>query len=172
MTRVISQLSRTFGILGTGAIVVITVGLAVDVALRTVTGQGIPGMIEAIDPLLVCAAFLGLAMTESKGQHVGMTAIADRLPFRVRYRVIAIGTVLVMALIVWLGAAGAESAFRSFSRGEVRPGIVDIPLWPARVAVVIGCAVLFLQLMLTCRDALRTAKQGTPVGSWTDRDDA
>ncbi len=170
MTRLITWLSRTFGFLGSAGIVVITVGLAANVVLRTVTGQGIPGMIEAVDPLLVCAAFLGLAVTESKGQHVAMTFVAAKLPVRPRFVVTAIGVVLTMLLIFWMGLSGAGEAATSIGRDEVRPGIVDIPLWPARIAVVAGCVVLLLQLVLTLRDATRSARERVPVGVWVERD--
>lgn len=168
--RAVSWLSGGAGLIGAIAIVVITIGLALDVLLRTVRGQGIPGMLDAIGPLLAIAAFLGLGVTEAKGEHIALTIFVRRLKPRIRQLIYVIGTSITILFITWMIVAGFAQAIQSIGTGEVRPGIVNIPLWPARVAVVIGCAVLVLQLVVTLIDAIRGLIAGGPVGLWVERE--
>ena len=170
LRRVTLWLSGTVGLLGAVAIVVITVGLALDVLLRTLRGQGIPGMLDAIGPLLVVAAFLGLGVTEAKGEHIALTIFVRRLGPRARQLVYVVGTSLTIIFVVWMISAGFTQAAHSIDTGEVRPGIVNIPMGPARVAVVVGCAILALQLLITLVDAIRGLVTGVPRGVWVERE--
>jgi TRAP-type C4-dicarboxylate transport system permease small subunit len=169
MTRLADVLSRISGEFASIGIIIMTTGVALDVILRTSSGTGIAGMIEAVDPLLVIVAFLGLGMTERKGEHVAMSMFVDRMSPRIRYYLIAVGVVGAMGLTAWIAVAGFHETAISVARGEVRPGIVDVPLWPARAAVVVGCTVLFLQFAVTLVDAIKSARLLQPVGVWAER---
>ncbi len=168
--RSIFRLSGAAGVLGSFAIVVITLGLALDVLLRTIRGQGIPGMLDAIGPLLVVAAFLGLGITEAKGEHIALTLFVRRLSARTRAALYIVGTVATMLIVTWMIWTGLHQAVHSIQTGEVRPGIVNIPLSPARVIVVIGCVILLLQLSITLTDAVRSFIAREPKGLWIERE--
>lgn len=168
--RAVDALTTTAGLLGAVAIVVITFGLALDVLLRTIRGQGLVGIFDAVGPILAIAAFLGLGITEAKGEHIALNIFVRRLGVRARNVMYVVGTVLVILMVAWMAWAGFTQAMHSLEAGEVRPGIVDVPLWPARFAVVIGCVILILQLLLTLADAARGVLAGKTKGVWIDRE--
>ncbi|WP_167131237.1 TRAP transporter small permease [Paramicrobacterium chengjingii] len=165
-----NRVSSASGFLSAVAIVLMTLGIALDVLLRTVSGHGIPGVIEAADPLLVCVAFFALSATEMKGEHISLALVTDRLGARIRYALITFGTFLCIVFTCLLAYAGLHEALESLSSHEVRAGVVRIPMWPARVAVVLGSLALLVQFIVTCIDAARSARAGTEVGVWKERD--
>lgn len=166
-----NRISSASGFLSAVSIVLMTLGIALDVLLRTLSGHGIPGVIEAADPLLVCVAFFALSATEMKGEHISLSLLTDRMGVRVRYGLITFGTLLCIVFTCLLAYAGLHEALASMSSHEVRAGVVRIPMWPARVAVVLGSLALLLQFVVTCTDAARSARAGTEVGVWKERDE-
>lgn len=170
--KIIGRTSDSLGILGTIALVAMTLGLAMDVLLRTISGRGIPGMFETVEPLVVIVAFLSLAAAERANEHVSLSLLSDRLPLRVRYILIAVGISLAILLFGWICYNGIFEALKSFTSGEVRSGVVRIPLWPARVAIVVGAFALILQLFVTLIDAVQSAIRKEHVGEWTHRSES
>lgn len=160
------------GVLSATAIVLMTSGIAIDVLLRTISGHGLTGVIEAVDPILVCVAFFALSVTELKGEHVALTMVTDRIKPAIRYALIAFGVLLCIVFTIVLLASGAFEAIQSSLNNEIRAGVVRIPLWPARIAVALGAFALLLQFIVTLIDALRSAKQGQGVGVWRERESA
>lgn len=167
--KIIGRISDSLGILGTIALVGMTFGLASDVALRTLAGQGIPGMFETVEPLIVIVAFMSLAAAERANEHVSLSLVSDRLPLRLRYILIASGMALTIGLFGWIAYNAILQAFISYTSGEVRAGVVRIPLWPARIAIIVGAVALILQLCVTFADAIASAVRKEHVGEWAER---
>lgn len=168
--KVSNGIATVCGVLSATAIVLMTAGITVDVILRTLTGHGVTGVIEAVDPMLVCVAFFALAVTEMKGEHVALSLVTDRMVPRIRYALITFGTLLCIVFACVLAISGAMEAITSISTHEVRAGVVRVPLWPARIAVVIGALALLLQFILTFVDAIRSARARRATGIWSERE--
>lgn len=167
--RLIHWLSLVLAVVAASCIAVIMLGLTVDVTLRSITGRGLLGMVELTETLLVAGVFLGLAYAERTGRHVSLSLVADRLPFRLSYALHALAITVVIALVVWMTWRSGLQAVSSFERGEVRPGIRNVALWPARAVLVVGLGALILELAVTVVDSVRSALRGTLVGVWRDR---
>lgn len=165
-----NAIATVCGVLSATAIVLMTAGITIDVVLRTLTGHGVTGVIEAVDPMLVCVAFLALSVTEMKGEHVALSLVTDRIVPRIRYILIAFGALLCIVFACVLAISGAMEAITSVSTNEVRAGVVRVPLWPARIAVVIGTLALLLQFILTFIDAVRSACARRASGVWVERE--
>lgn len=165
----VRRASLVLAVVAASLTALIMLGLTIEVTLRSISGRGLLGMVELTESLLVGAVFLGLAHAERTGRHVSLGLVADRLPFRLSYALHAVAMTFVLALFVWIAYRSGVQAVESFDRGEVRPGIRNIVLWPARTVLLLGVVALILEVGVTVIDSFRSALRGELVGIWRDR---
>lgn len=149
----LGYMSIAAGLLIVLSIVVTTL----DVASRAVTGKSVPGALESGELLMVGIVYLAVANTQRRNQHVAVSVVSDRLPPRVSkalFRGIMVVVAAVLAIAAW--QTGVRSV-ESFNLGEYRYGLVNFPLWPARMLVTFGLAVLAIEV-------LRASSRGPEFG--------
>lgn len=137
---------------------VIMLMITYDVFLRQRGGGGVGGSSELAEVLLVGVAFLAFAHAEKAQAHVGTSLLTDRLPHRLRAWVRCIGLGLMVALFAWITWETGGAALDSFADREVRFGVRQTPLWPARIAVAVGFAALTLEVFATVLRTVRHAR--------------
>lgn len=142
---VIRSVGRTTAILGTIVSGGLMLGICADVFRREVTGRSIPGMIELIETFMVIVVFLGLAHAEAVGTHVRMSLVTNALPARVRRVVKSFGMLACGLGATWFTWATAHRALQSLESGEVKPGLLRFPVWPARIVIAVGFAILIVE---------------------------
>jgi TRAP-type C4-dicarboxylate transport system permease small subunit len=125
----------------------IMMGIVADVARRAVTGRSIPGMIELVETFMAIEVFLGLAHAEATAVHVRMSLATNVMPFPVRRVVKSLGMFVCMVGSVWFAWASTFRAIEATAVGEVKPGLLRFPVWPARWAIAIGFAVLAFEYL-------------------------
>jgi TRAP-type C4-dicarboxylate transport system permease small subunit len=125
----------------------IMMGIVADVVRRSVTGRSIPGMIEMVETFMAIEVFLGLAHAEATGVHVRMSLATNVMPFPVRRAVKSFGMFVCMVGSVWFAWASTLRALEATAVGEVKPGLLRFPVWPARWAIAIGFAVLAFEYL-------------------------
>ena len=149
VVTVIVRASTAIAIVSTSVLLLVT---AADVLLRTSSGHGVPGAVEITEVVLVVAAFMGLASAASDDLHIRATLLTDRMRPRVRRVVRLIGDMIGMAIVLWLIYATSLRAIASVMNGEYRFGLISMPIWPARVAILLGLIGLLLALLLKTID--------------------
>jgi len=117
------------------ALMVLTV---TDVVMRKAAGQGIPGVIEYSEVLLVVGVFFAIAAAQVRGFHVATTGFVSNLPRTARRIVELIGAVLGVLVVATMAYVAVVTAWTSFENGEYRMGIAHVLVWPARAAVAVG----------------------------------
>jgi len=122
-------------------------GIVADVVRRSITGRSIPGMIEMVETFMAIEVFLGLAHAEAAGVHVRMSLATNLMPFPVRRMVKSFGMFVCMVGSVWFAWASTLRAIEATTVGEVKPGLLRFPVWPARWAIAIGFAVLAFEYL-------------------------
>jgi TRAP-type C4-dicarboxylate transport system permease small subunit len=125
----------------------IMMGIVADVVRRTVTGRSIPGMIELVETFMAIEVFLGLAHAEATRVHVRMSLATNIMPFATRRVVKSFGMFICMVGSVWFAYASTLRAIEATAVGEVKPGLLRFPVWPARWAIAIGFAVLAFEYL-------------------------
>ncbi|HWL59704.1 MAG TPA: TRAP transporter small permease [Microbacteriaceae bacterium] len=143
--RGIELASRVIAIASTCLLMGVTV---IDVVLRSTTGRGIPGAIEITEVFLVVAAYLGMMTAARDGMHISATLVTDRLPVRVARVTRTIGSVISALILLALIYATSARALVSLGAGEFRFGLVSVPIWPARIAIVVGLCGLVVAIVL------------------------
>lgn len=143
--RAIRTVGSVTAVLGTIVSAGLMFGIASDVVRREFTGRSIPGMIELIETFMVIVVFLGLAHAEATGTHVRMSLVTNVLPHRVRRIVKSLGMLACAVGATWFSWASTFRALESFESGEVRPGLLRFPVWPARIVIAVGFTILIFE---------------------------
>ncbi len=163
----LDRISRAHVLLGASsgvATLVMILLIVPDVLLRKFAGVTIPGASEGSVLLLVVLAYLGMAGAQANQAHFSADFLVHRLrpAWRRRLQVAALILSLVFVLAVaWLTTA---SAWESTVRGESSFGIVRFPIWPSRIAVALGFALLALQIVVDIVRAWKGILPGAAPG--------
>lgn len=163
MRRAVHALSTTFGVIAAVLIVVIMLSTAADVAVRQVTGASIPGVVEYSEVLMVGLIFLGLAYAQRARAHIGVDLVTERMPVRVAHVVRAVGLALAFVVLAVMAYETLQVALRSFESREFRFGLVQVPIWPARMIIPIGLVALLLELAISLHDEVVGARTRAPL---------
>ncbi|MEM1385286.1 MAG: TRAP transporter small permease [Pseudomonadota bacterium] len=125
------------------------VGIAL-VIIAQVVGRLIGLTIDSTETAGFCLAastFLGLAYTLRRGGHIRVTLAIRHAPAALRRWIeiwcVAITAVATAYFVFW----AAEFVFFSWKFDEVSPGLLAIPFWIPRSAMVIGGTVFFIALI-------------------------
>lgn len=129
------------------AVVVLAVATTADVLRRATTGKSVPGVIEGTEVVLVFTVFLGLALTQRELGHVSTSVVTNRLPPSIAAVVSAFGLAVVSLFCVWLAEASIVKSVYSTQAGEYRYGLLQVPIWPGRIAVAVGTTFLALEMI-------------------------
>lgn len=148
ITSGIRFLSNAFGIMATAAIVVIMLSTVLELVGRNITGASVPYLLEISETGLVIAVFFGLSWSAINGGHVAVTLVADRLSQGTQKVLSIVSWVLALGMSCWFFYASTDRALSATSRGEIRMGIVEWPVYPVRWAIAIGFAMLILACLV------------------------
>jgi TRAP-type C4-dicarboxylate transport system permease small subunit len=170
LRRVVHSLTQILAFIAVFCIVGMMVAIVADVTRRTLAGESIPGVVELAEVAMVVIVFLGLGFAERRGAHVTMTLVVRRLPPRTAAIVNGLGLLLVVLVVGWMVWVTADRALDSFAAREYRFGLVRVPVWPARIAIAVGLAVYFLELVFRLVDDIRAAlgQGASPIETVTD----
>jgi TRAP-type mannitol/chloroaromatic compound transport system permease small subunit len=149
--------SRLCGILATLCLLVLVCAAVADVAMREVEDRSLAGAVEVSTLALVMVAFLGLPYAERTRSHVRTGLLADRVRPRLSAAFEAIGGLAVGTLFTWMAYETFQRALRSLDTNEVLSGLVRVAVWPARVVISIGLALLVLEIVLNVVDKTAVA---------------
>lgn len=161
MERLIRSMSSVLGVIATVATVIMMVGIAIDVFYRALYDKSLPGVLELSETALVAAVFLGIAYTGSTNSHIQVDLLTERLPERARQIVVAIAWLLTTAFLAWATYATVLRAMKSTNENEIRMGLVNWPMFPARWLIAIGFAAMLLVALV---NVARTLKGEEVIG--------
>ncbi|TDW30071.1 TRAP transporter small permease subunit [Cryobacterium psychrophilum] len=170
LRRAIHGVSIVFAFVAAAAIAFMMVATVADVASRYFTGAPIPGVTEVGEVLMVTSVFLGLAFAEYRNAHVRVTIVLEKLPPRLAAMISSVCMLLVLVTLAWMVWVTTGRALESIEQNEFRFGLVQIPVWPGRVAIALGFAAYFFEAVLRLSDNVRNAfaKEVAPVNASTD----
>lgn len=136
-----------------GMIISMLLGFA-DVVGTKFFGWPVPGTLEITESTMVLIVFGALAFTQTQRGHIRVEIFYTNRSPRVKAFMDAVThfvAIVFFALLVW---QGFDEAVYSFEINEATFGAIRFPLFPARLLLVIGCALLLVQLSLDLIDDL------------------
>ena len=153
------RVSLAFAFLSGGAMMLMMLAGSFDIIGTYVFYTPIPAAFEFIETMGVVVAFFAIALAQARRAHIRVELVYGFMPRPMQVSADALQFLLSMVfygLIAWFGW---RAGVRSFEQGEIAPGIINYPLWPARFALFLGaslmtvqCAVDLIGLFLGQRD--------------------
>lgn len=142
---------------------------AVDVVSGRFFRAPVPGALELTETLMVCSVFFAVALAQEHKRHIRVELLINLFPRRARAAadVLAyLATLGVFALIAWYGW---HMALYSYGAGEYQSGLLNFPLWPARLSLALGASLMVLQ---SGRDTIEAAMRVVAGEDASDGDGA
>lgn len=161
------------GVLRRAALVVLLIGGAGTMAamfLGTVEVVGnqillmpVPGALELTESTMVLIVFGALAYAQIRRSHIRVELLYTRMGPRVRAAMDVFASLVALVffgLLLW--QACGEAAY-SWQIGEATVGLIRFPLFPARLVLTVGTALLILQLLVDIATDVRRMVDGTEL---------
>ena len=111
--------------------------------------------------LFVWITWLGISLGERKGEHIKITMLTDRLPFRVAQAVNILSEIVVIVICAVTFYYGISLVFSQM--GTHYAGIKISVSW-GYLAVVIGCGLMILRSIWGFGRSLKYLFKGAPAG--------
>ena len=147
---------------GIGMLMSMFLGVA-DVIGTNAFNKPVPGAREVTESTMVLIVFGALAYAQVRRSHIRVELLYTRMPNRVKAAMDLFAHAMAFvffALMTW--QAYVEVGF-SIQFGEYTDGIIRFPLWPARITLCAGAALVCLQLLLDiAEDAARIRDGSAP----------
>ncbi len=109
--------------------------------------RSIPGEYELAELLIVAVVFLGMANTQSHGDHVGMDLLTSRLKPKSRRLLEIITLSLSLAVFIVIMVKSSAVAYSAWKRNEATMGLISFPVWPSKILLPIGSFFLCLRFI-------------------------
>lgn len=155
----IGIINKTMAAIAVVLILVMMLITTADVGGRYLLASPIPGTTEITRLLLVFSVAFALGYTELMQQHVRMELVLTRLTPKRRTLIETLVLVLALVFIGLATYAASVVAHTSTIRGEYETGLIDIPMWPGRIALALGCLMLGLQYVVGIIKGFRSYSQ-------------
>ncbi|GLO61974.1 hypothetical protein MACH09_24820 [Vibrio sp. MACH09] len=166
-SSVLSRTDRMFfrfesflNLAGGMAIFLLVLLATVNVLGRWLFSAPISGYVDWVEQAMAFIAFLGIAYTQRMGGHIRMDILVGKLRRRWLWFTELITTSLMLIVTLILIYGSYLHFWRAFSIGDSSLDI-NLPTWPAKLAVPVALTVLALRLLLQIWGYLRAFKQGT-----------
>ena len=139
------KVSLTFAFLSGGAMMLMMLAGSFDIIGTYVFYTPIPAAFEFIENMGVVVAFFAISLAQARRAHIRVELVYGFMPRPMQFSADVLQFLLSMVfygLIAWFGW---RAGLRSFEQGEIAPGIINYPLWPARFALFLGASLMTVQ---------------------------
>lgn len=160
MRKATNIISALLAVLAAACVMAMMLLTCLDTSMRWFTGRSVAGAQEIIEQLMVAIVFLGMAYALRRGDHVAVKIVTDALPVRLAAILRLAGMAVMVFVVAWMAWRTGMHAWRSFLSGEVRFGLLQVPVWPARVAIPLGLGAMILQALPGMYDQLHMLRTG------------
>ena len=130
-----------------------------DVFLRYTFNKPISGALEISEQTVVILTFLCFAHTAIQNRHIRTTAVIMRLPPLLRSLADFLALFMMILLLTLLLWQTSKEAWESFGIREVRMGIVNVPIYPTKIAIPIGLSIAWIHYLLTLITQFKEARK-------------
>ncbi len=119
-----------------------------DVLSRWLFNRPMPSTYEYMELGMVAIVYLGVSQVQRLRGHIAVDLVNKFLPARLNESIEIVGCLFGLVLTGAIGWWGAAAAWSSYLTGEYVGSVARVHVLPARVALLLGVAVLFLRLCL------------------------
>lgn len=147
----LQSVTRALGYFGMILILPMMLLTSSDAIGRDIFSKPIPGAFEISSYILSMFILCGIAYAQQMKDHVRVTILLDRVPYRLSVLLDMLTTTLSMLIIGVMAYQGWVLAVETVSVSDM----LRIPQWPFRFLVFVGGMLLFMELFLDLTDYAR-----------------
>lgn len=152
VSRSILRVNRACALLSGVALLLMMAAGAADVIGTNLDMLGlasapVPAAFEFMATMMVVTVFLATSLAQARRRHIRVELVVDRLPPGPRKALAVLGhalSALMWGLIAWFGW---KSGWHSVAVGEYAPGLINFPVWPARLILGFGATLMTVQCL-------------------------
>ena len=152
---ILRKISDIFGFGALISLVFLMTGTTADVVLRNLFDISLLGVFELSELAMVLVVCLGLGWTFIDDGHIRVSLLVERLSPRVALITNAATGLMVAVFLLFLAYPSTIEAIRSTSIQEFRWGVVEIPIWWAKIMLSMCLWLTFLQFVFGSLNSLR-----------------
>lgn len=115
--------------------------------------------------LMVISVVMALAWGAREGANIKITIVSSLLPEPIRRILVVINNLIIAFVFIVITYSSGTVAFDAWYDGDVILGVIDWPVWLARIWVPIGCGMMTVRFVF---DAYRFAVLKAPIIEETD----
>ncbi|MBU2548713.1 MAG: TRAP transporter small permease [Proteobacteria bacterium] len=130
------------------AIIVMMVVGGADVIGSKLFNRSVPATVELTETLMVALVFGGLAYAQVQRRHVRVEFLAMRMPRRIRALMNLFSVLIGSGFFILMTWQCAIYFWFSWTNQETDTGLYRFPIYPAKLIMLIGSALMTIQLMM------------------------
>ncbi len=160
LSRLLEPVALAILLVGGLGLVISTFLGAADVVGTQIFGVPVPGATEITESTMVIIVFGALTYTQIRRSHIRVELLYMRVGARGQAAMDVFASLMALLFFSLLLWQAANEALFSIRIEEATFGLVRLPLWPARIMLAAGTALLILQLLLDLAEDLNRLAQG------------
>ncbi len=139
---------------GLSIAVMVTYGF-IDVCARFLFNHPLYGTYELSEILMVVVVFLSISGCEAEGRHMRVDLVFSYISQTLQGVIDSIAYVCGIVVCGLLTLYSIAPALNSWRIDEHSEGIIPFPIYPSRIVIVVGLALLVIQLLVRLADTLK-----------------
>lgn len=120
-----------------------------DVFMRYSFNLPITGTLEISEQTVVIITFLCFAYTGIEKRHIQTNAIVRRLPSSFGCFADFLSSFLMLLMLTLLIWQTSKEAWYALSIKEARMGLIEVPIYPTKIAITIGLSVAWAHYLMS-----------------------
>lgn len=137
------------------ALVFMAAYIGVGIVGRYVFNHPFPAVWDSITLLIVMVVFLSLAYTQRVGRHIKVTVLVDRLSPNIRNRLSIANLIIGFVFFAVVSWQSWILALESLAVREYYPGLLNLPVYPSKLALAVGISLLSIRYLVDAVVGLR-----------------
>ncbi len=108
----------------------------------------VPAAFEFVATMMVVSVFMAISLAQARRAHIRVGVLVKVMPPVLRKASALLQFGLSAAFFLAIAWFGMRGAIHSFSVGEVAPGLINFPIWPARFFLAFGALLMGVQSLI------------------------
>lgn len=164
MRKVFDRLFAATGVLAGVFMIGTLLAVLSSIAGRIVPALGLAGADAYAGYCMAASAFLALATTLRRGEHIRVTLILDRLAPTAQRRLDVFCHLVALAVSGALAWYSIRLVRQSLAFNDISTGLDATPLWIPQIGMALGTTMLALAFAVDLVDLFSGKRPGEPVG--------
>jgi TRAP-type C4-dicarboxylate transport system permease small subunit len=147
VNRILDFIRSVFAEISSWLVLFVTLFITLDVVLRYFLKASIPAGMEFTQILLVILVYFAFGAAQKSKVHIRVEFLVEKFPPRIRYFWEVAVYLFALVFFSFILVEAWVFFWDSYVMKEYYGGAVQVPIYPARGAIVIGCGLVIIELL-------------------------